>query len=177
MDADKTGRRTVLECMVWAGAGVLWTVSGGVPRSALIGPAAAAEAASGLGFVQISDSHLGFANALNPDTPGTLTEAIALVGQLKGNAAMMIHTGDGFPLLGGRLDYLAGRPVAALVYGRDKHLIDVFVWPGKPVAGADGTVQGYNVEGWNQDGMNFRAVSDINPAELGEFARLMRLPG
>ena len=93
MSEGKTGRRQVLECMVWAGAGVLWTVQGGIPRSSLIGRAAAAET-GGLSFVQISDSHIGFANPPNADTPGTLREAVGLVGKMKGNAAMMIHTGD-----------------------------------------------------------------------------------
>ncbi len=93
MDNDKTNRRTVLECMVWAGAGVLWTVQGGIPRSALIGSAAAAEP-GGLSFVQISDSHIGFAGAPNTDTPATLKAAVDLVGRLRGDAAMMIHTGD-----------------------------------------------------------------------------------
>ena len=93
MSSDNTSRRTVLECMVWAGAGVLWSVQGGVPRSTLIGSAAAATA-PGLSFVQISDSHIGFANPPNTDTPGTLTEAVALVGKLKGDATMLIHTGD-----------------------------------------------------------------------------------
>jgi 3',5'-cyclic AMP phosphodiesterase CpdA len=87
-------RRQALECMVWAGAGLLWTVSGGVPRSALIGGAAAAEAEGSLSFVQISDSHLGFAHPPNMDTAGTLREAIALVNRQKGSAALMIHTGD-----------------------------------------------------------------------------------
>ena len=94
MDVSGTSRRKALECMVWAGAGVLWTISGGVPRSALIGDAAAVEVASGLSFVQISDSHLGFANPPNADTAGTLREAIALVNRQKGGAALMIHTGD-----------------------------------------------------------------------------------
>jgi Icc protein len=93
MDEANTSRRAVLECMVWAGAGVLWSVQGGVPRSTLIGSAAAAEP-TGLSFVQISDSHIGFANPPNADTPGTLREAVKLVGTLKGNASLMIHTGD-----------------------------------------------------------------------------------
>jgi anti-sigma factor RsiW len=83
----------------------------------------------------------------------------------------------GFPLLGGRLDYLAGRPVAALVYRRDKHLIDLFVWPeagtAAPVAR---TVNGYNVVGWTADGMRFQAVSDLEPAGLERFAALWRAP-
>ena len=89
-------RRGVLKCMLWAGTGVVWTVSGGVPRSMLLGSSAeAAEApARDLSFVQISDSHIGFANAPNMDTPGTLREAIERVNQLKGNSSLMIHTGD-----------------------------------------------------------------------------------
>ena len=89
-----TTRRQALECMVWAGAGVLWTMSGGIPRSSLIGRVEAAEPDAGLSFVQISDSHLGFANPPNPDTAGTLRDAIALVNERKGGASLMIHTGD-----------------------------------------------------------------------------------
>jgi 3',5'-cyclic-AMP phosphodiesterase len=93
-------RRGLLECMAWTGLGVLWTVSGGVPRSQLIGSAHAATPpgpgahASGLSFMQISDSHIGFSNAPNTDVAGTLREAVALVTKQKGNAALLIHTGD-----------------------------------------------------------------------------------
>ena len=91
-----TSRRHVLECMVWAGAGVLWTVNGGIPQSRLITSAAAAtEAGSGpLTFLQISDSHIGFSNAPNTDTAGTLGEAVKLVNAQKAGAGFMIHTGD-----------------------------------------------------------------------------------
>ena len=92
MAGNSVDRRAVLRCMTWAGAGVLWTVHGGVPRSVLIGEAEAAE--GGFSFVQISDSHIGFSKAPNTDTPGTLREAIVRVRALKGNAALMIHTGD-----------------------------------------------------------------------------------
>ena len=90
------GRRGALECMVWAGSGVLWTVSGGVPRSGLIGEAQAATPAesTGFSFMQISDSHIGFKNPPNADTPGTLTEAVEKVKAMKGSASMLIHTGD-----------------------------------------------------------------------------------
>ena len=95
-DADNPSRRKVLECMTWAGAAVAWTVAGGVPRSSLMRPGAAqaAEAARGVTFMQISDSHIGFHAAPNMDTPGTLRDAIALVRQQRGDAALMIHTGD-----------------------------------------------------------------------------------
>lgn len=77
-----------------------------------------------------------------------------------------------FPLLGGRLDYLDNRPVAALVYGSDKHIIDLYVWPGggdpSPTTAA---LNGYNTVRWNANGMTFWAVSDLEAAKLGEFVR------
>ena len=69
------GRREVLECMLWAGTGVLWTVSGGVPHSVgLIGDAFAAEP-TGFTFLQMSDSHIGFDKKANPDALGTLARS------------------------------------------------------------------------------------------------------
>jgi len=80
-----------------------------------------------------------------------------------------------FPLTGGRLDYLDGRPVAALVYQRDKHVINLFVWPGigdTPPQTAER--QGYNVVRWSEGGMNFWAVSDVEMAQLKQFAAAWR---
>ena len=85
-------RRGVLECMAWAGTGVLWTVAGGVPSSRLISSASAAE--SGFSFVQISDSHVGFKAPANPDPLATLNESIERIGKLPVRPAFMIHTGD-----------------------------------------------------------------------------------
>src|SRR6201987_1768937 len=90
---DVVSRRHALECMLWAGTGVLWTVSGGIPRSGLIGSAQAAESSS-FTFLQISDSHVGFDKAANPNALGTLQEAIAKVKALPSKPAFMIHTGD-----------------------------------------------------------------------------------
>ena len=67
-------RRQTLKCMIWAGSGVIWTVAGGVPASRLIGSAKAAEGS--FFFVQISDSHIGFAKPANPDARATLDAAI-----------------------------------------------------------------------------------------------------
>jgi anti-sigma factor RsiW len=80
-------------------------------------------------------------------------------------------TAQGFTLLGGRLDYINGRAVAAIVYRRRVHVINLFVTQG---AGPDRaatmeTVQGFNIWLWNQQGLNFWAVSDINADELQEF--------
>jgi anti-sigma factor RsiW len=84
---------------------------------------------------------------------------------------------DGFPLKGARLDYLDGRPVAALVYQRDKHIIDLYVWPEggvTPHLAGDTAIQGYNVVHWTADGMNFWAVSDVERGQLDDFAVMWR---
>jgi anti-sigma factor RsiW len=78
----------------------------------------------------------------------------------------------GFPLKGGRLDYVDGRTVAALVYQRDKHIIDLFVWPtAKGASGMPRPAQrhGYNVVHWNSNGMTFWAVSDVELGQLLDF--------
>src|SRR5258706_13433842 len=89
-------RRGALECMIWAGTGVLWTMVGGVPRSSsLLGMSEAkAQPASGFTFLQISESHIAFKHAPNPNPLATLEEAIAKVGALPQKPAFMIHTGD-----------------------------------------------------------------------------------
>jgi 3',5'-cyclic AMP phosphodiesterase CpdA len=81
--------------MLWAGTGLLWTVSGGVPKSlSLLGRAQAAIAASSFTFLQISDSHVGFDKAANPNALGTLQEAITKVKAIPNKPAFMLHTGD-----------------------------------------------------------------------------------
>jgi anti-sigma factor RsiW len=79
----------------------------------------------------------------------------------------------GFPLVGGRLDYLTGRPTAALVYQRQKHTINVFILPtGEAGNGmTQRSVRGFHVRHWVRDKMSFWAVSDLNDVELTEFAR------
>jgi anti-sigma factor RsiW len=83
----------------------------------------------------------------------------------------------GYPLVGGRLDYLGGRPVAALVYQRRQHTINVFVAPDR-VTGVTPleitSVRGFHVRHWSRDGMSFWAVSDLSDIELTEFARTLQ---
>jgi anti-sigma factor RsiW len=81
----------------------------------------------------------------------------------------------GFPLLGGRLEYFDGHTAAALVYGRRDHKINVFIWPSAaPGAEIVETVKGYHLTSWYRNGMALWAVSDLNPAELGQFVTLYR---
>jgi anti-sigma factor RsiW len=82
----------------------------------------------------------------------------------------------GFPLIGGRLDYIAGRPVAALIYQRRQHTINVFVWPAvnnSEVPTDTRSLRGFEVCHWTRDGMAFWAVSDLNDAELDQFVRAL----
>jgi anti-sigma factor RsiW len=84
-------------------------------------------------------------------------------------------TADRFPLLGGRVDHVAGHPAAALVYGRRQHRITLFVAPRESgIAAASDRLHGYNVESWQADGFRFDAVSDLNRHELAAFAVLLR---
>ncbi|HEV1283832.1 MAG TPA: hypothetical protein VNU44_00915 [Bryobacteraceae bacterium] len=76
---------------------------------------------------------------------------------------------EGFPLLGGRLEYFAGRPAAALIYGRRNHTINLFVWPAAATADASQTRNGFHMESWSGNGMVFWAVSDLNETELRQF--------
>jgi anti-sigma factor RsiW len=86
-------------------------------------------------------------------------------------------TTAGYPRIGGRLDYLDHRPVAALAYRHRQHVINVFIWP-DPKSGAAISMQtvsrqGYNLLHWRDAGMNFWMISDLNPAEIKTFAQTL----
>ena len=99
-------------------------------------------------------------------------------GKLDFSPRVVDLAGAGFPLVGGRLDALDGRSVAALVYRRHLHIISVYEWPAA-TAGTDAAQQesrhhGYTVLRWTDDGMHYVAVSDVDPAALREFAQDLR---
>lgn len=84
---------------------------------------------------------------------------------------------QGYALIGGRLDYLQQRPVAALAYRHRLHIVNLYIWPdaaGHAGAPQAGTRQGFHLLRWSQDGMRYSAVSDINPQDLARFAALLR---
>ena len=83
-------------------------------------------------------------------------------------------TEQGFPLQGGRLDVVDNRTVAALVYGRRKHVVNVFIWPTseKDAAPRTGSIQGYQWIDWRKQGMEFYAVSDAVAPDLDQFQHL-----
>ena len=82
---------------------------------------------------------------------------------------------EGFPLLGGRLDVLSGRTVAALVYGRRKHIVSVFVSKpqGSETLSGEGEMQGYHWLAWQQNGFLYCAVSDVAPVDLRQLQQLL----
>ena len=83
---------------------------------------------------------------------------------------------QGFPLIGGRMDYLENRSVAALVYRHNQHLINLFVWPAEesPLPEMHSSVRGYNIVHWSQGGMTWWLISDLNWLELSDCASLLR---
>ena len=86
-------------------------------------------------------------------------------------------TEQGFRLIGGRLDYLSNRAVAALVYQRSQHFINLFVWPSNSTTipqELQMSRQGYNLIHWTKDGMTYWLVSELNTTELNECARLLK---
>jgi len=84
---------------------------------------------------------------------------------------------EGFPLIGGRLDYVDNKPVAALVYQRRLHYINVFIWPsngGPDAAPVSEALEGYNILHWSQGGMASWAVSDVSTDELKTLGTLLQ---
>ncbi|GAB3784202.1 anti-sigma factor family protein [Dyella agri] len=99
-------------------------------------------------------------------------------GKLDYSPRVVDLAGAGFPLVGGRLDALGGRSVAALVYRRHLHLISVYEWPAATATASavqrESQQHGYTVLRWTDDGMHYAAVSDVDPAALRSFAQALR---
>jgi anti-sigma factor RsiW len=101
-------------------------------------------------------------------------------GKLDFSPTVIDLSAEGFPLDGGRLDYLDHRPVAAVVYHRRKHAINLFLWPSEGVTDESlqsVTYQGYQLVHWSSAGFNYWAISDLNVPELREFAETIRSAG
>src|SRR5207247_2043787 len=98
-------------------------------------------------------------------------------GKLDFSPPVYDFAGRGFPLIGGRLEYVGGRPVAALVYARRQHLINVFLWPAEsgPTGGRPATTrQGYHLLHWTTPAYSYWVASDLGLPELRDFAALLQ---
>ena len=122
-------RRGFLNCMAWAGTGMLWTMSGGVPKSGLLG--ARPPKNGDLFFVQISDSHIGFNKAANADVTATMQAAIAKINALPTAPAFLLHTGD-ISQLAKASEFDTADQVL-----RESRTKDVFFVPGEHDVGTD----------------------------------------
>jgi 3',5'-cyclic AMP phosphodiesterase CpdA len=91
---DGIDRRGLLKCMAWVGTGLVWTVAGGLPAARLFGQERRGAGASSFSFVQISDSHIGFAKPPNTDVVGTLKAVVDRINALPEPPDFVLHTGD-----------------------------------------------------------------------------------
>ncbi len=173
-------RRGLLHCMLWAGAGVVWTVAGGVPRSGLLGASAQAAAPSGdFSFLQISDSHVGFAHDPNMDVPGTLQAAVDQAKALPGKHALMLHTGDVSHLSKASEFDTAEKIIATS--GMDVHYVpgehDVLVDDGKPffarfqARAKQGAPDG-GFYSFDQQGVHFVGLNNVQNLKAGGLGNL-----
>ena len=177
-EAEPSGlsRRGALTCMVWAGTGVLWTLSGGVPKSiGLLGDAFAAVPA-GFTFLQISDSHVGFNKPANPDALGTLREAIGKVRAVKSRPAFMIHTGDithlSKPDEFDNADQIISEAKLDVHYVPGEH---DFIDEGLGKAYLDRYGKGTNGQGWysfDDHGVHFIGLVNVVDLKAGGLGRL-----
>ena len=97
-------------------------------------------------------------------------------GRLDFSPPVVDYAAEGFPLIGGRVDYVDGRSVAALVYQHRKHVVDAFIWPAggsSPKAPATLVQRGYNLVHWTHDGMTYWLASDLEAAELMHLEALL----
>ena len=166
------GRRGLLGCMAFAGAGIVWTVTGGVPR--LLGSAEAA-ATDRLHFVQISDSHIGFDKDPNHDSTATFQAAIDQIKAMKSKPSFLIHTGDITHL--SKAEQFDTAAQVANSSGLQVHYI-----PGEhDWGGDDGKLylerygKGTKGQGWysfDQEGVHFVALINVAGFKAGGFGTL-----
>jgi len=164
---DRIDRRGFMECMAWAGTGLVWVSTGGVLSSRVIAPAAAAEATPGrFSFVQISDTHIGFKGQANRDPTATLQQVVDHVNALQPAPAFVLHTGDQtHGQKAGAFDTVAeilkGVKTERIFYVPGEH--DVFLDGGQEYLGryGKGTVGGRGWQSFDYKGSHFVGLVNV----------------
>jgi 3',5'-cyclic-AMP phosphodiesterase len=164
---DRIDRRGFLECMAWAGTGLLWVSTSGVVSSRLVSSAEAAEPAAGsFSFVQISDTHIGFKGQANGDPMATLQQVVDRVNALRPAPAFVLHTGDQtHGQKAGAFDAVAeilkGVKTERIFYVPGEH--DVFLDGGKEYLGRYGrdTVGGRGWQSFDYKGTHFAGLVNV----------------
>ena len=164
---DSIDRRGFLECMAWAGTGLLWTASGGVLSSQIVSPAAAAETrAESFRFAQISDTHIGFKGQANGDPTASLREVVERINALQPAPAFVLHTGDlTHGQKAGAFDTIAeilkGLKTERVFYLPGEH--DVFLDGGKEYLEryGKGTVGGHGWQSFDYKGTHFVGLVNV----------------
>ena len=163
---DRIDRRGFLECMAWAGTGLVWTATGGVMSSRLLTAAEAAETPGRFRFVQISDTHVGFTGQANKDAAATLEQAVARINALDPAPAFVLHTGDlSHGQKPGAFDTLSkilqGVRAQRVVYIPGEH--DVFLDGGKEYLSryGAGTVNGRGWQSFDHSGVHFVGLVNV----------------
>lgn len=176
---DGIDRRGFLKCMAWAGTGVIWAISGGVPKSFGFAQIAKGETSTIKGdlfFVQISDSHMGFNKPANPDVTATFQSAVDKINALPNQPAFLIHTGDISHLSKpGEFDtvdqILKGAKTSQVFYVPGEH--DVLGDDGKQYLERYG--KGTKGGGWssfNQNGVHFIGLVNVLNLKAGGLGNL-----
>jgi anti-sigma factor RsiW len=166
--------RSIRALAVMAAAAVLFIAVG--RGTALLGPVRG----DGSATEQVVDGHLRSLMADHLyDVRSTDQHTVKpwFIGKLDFSPPVVDLASIGYSLAGGRVDYLDGHPVAALVYQRRQHVINVFVSPSAGTASrgpAAESMRGFHVRRWTSGGMSFLAVSDLNDAELDQFVTALR---
>jgi 3',5'-cyclic AMP phosphodiesterase CpdA len=175
---DNIDRRGLLKCMAWVGTGLLWTLHGGVPSSRVFGRDPAKTEKGDFRFVQISDSHIGFAKEPNKDVVGTLKVAVERINAMPQQPDFVLHTGDLTHLAKPEefdtcAEVLKGVKAGKVLYVPGEH--DVFTDEGKSYLerfgkGAKGT--GYH--SFDHKGVHFVGlvnVANLKPGGLGTLGK------
>jgi 3',5'-cyclic-AMP phosphodiesterase len=163
---DRIDRRGFLECMAWAGTGLLWTATGGVPSSRMVSRAAAAEATGSFSFAQISDTHIGFRGQANGDSTATLQQVVERINALQPRPAFVLHTGDQtHGQKAGAFDTVAellkGVKTERIFYVPGEH--DVFLDGGREYLAryGKGTVGGRGWQSFDYEGVHFVGLVNV----------------